>query len=177
MLNIKVWSAWIHQSLIKYVKYFPYFYALIKGKAIPVTGRGDPEGCETPRLPHFLDNRLRDGGKVISLKPRPPFTPGRSLVLISVRDWVDPRAIVRLEGLDQLKNPITSSEIETATCGLKWVYCIWRQTIMECHWYYYCQEKTEVNGENLSSVSLSLPQTAYGLLSGWTRATAMRSRI
>jgi hypothetical protein len=35
-----------------------------KGKAIPVTGRGGPQGCETSRLPHFLDNRLTDGSEV-----------------------------------------------------------------------------------------------------------------
>jgi hypothetical protein len=29
-----------------------------KGKAIPITGREDPLGCETSRLPHLLDNRL-----------------------------------------------------------------------------------------------------------------------
>jgi hypothetical protein len=38
-----------------------------KGKAVPVTGRGGPKGCETLRLPHFLDNRLTDGDKVDSL--------------------------------------------------------------------------------------------------------------
>jgi hypothetical protein len=26
-------------------------------------------------LPHFLDSRLTDGGEVVSLKRRPPFTP------------------------------------------------------------------------------------------------------
>jgi hypothetical protein len=59
-----------------------------KGKAILVTGREGPKGCETSRLPHYLDNGLTDGGKVVSLTHRPSFTPlppGRFLVLISVR--------------------------------------------------------------------------------------------
>jgi hypothetical protein len=47
----------------------------IKVKAIPVTGRGGPQGFETSRLPHFLDNRLKDGGKIVSLTRRPLFTP------------------------------------------------------------------------------------------------------
>jgi hypothetical protein len=38
-----------------------------KGKAIPVTGREGPQNCYTSRLPHFLDNRLTDGGEVVSL--------------------------------------------------------------------------------------------------------------
>jgi hypothetical protein len=41
-----------------------------KGIAIPVTGRGGPYGCETSRLPHFLDNRLTDDGEVNSLTRR-----------------------------------------------------------------------------------------------------------
>jgi hypothetical protein len=44
--------------------------------------------------------------------PLPP--PGRFLVLISVGAWVDARAIVRLEGLGQLKKCI-SSGLEPAT--------------------------------------------------------------
>jgi hypothetical protein len=41
---------------------------------------------ETSRLPQYLDNRFTDGGKVV--KPYAPaalYTPGRFLVLISVR--------------------------------------------------------------------------------------------
>jgi hypothetical protein len=34
--------------------------------------------CETSRLPHLLDNRIRVGGKVDSITIRPPFTPRKS---------------------------------------------------------------------------------------------------
>jgi hypothetical protein len=44
-------------------------------RSIPVTGCGGPQGCETSRLPHFLDSRLTDGGEVASLKLRPPSAP------------------------------------------------------------------------------------------------------
>jgi hypothetical protein len=65
------------KSYIIWVVYFlitEYIYE-VRGKAIPVTGCGGPQGCETPRFPHFLDNRLTDGREVVSLTPRPPFTP------------------------------------------------------------------------------------------------------
>jgi hypothetical protein len=41
--------------------------------------------------------------RLSALRADLPLPPGRFLVLISVRGWVDPRNIVRLEGLGKLK--------------------------------------------------------------------------
>jgi hypothetical protein len=37
---------------------------------IPVTEYGGPYGCEMSRLPHFLDNRLTDGGEAVGVMSR-----------------------------------------------------------------------------------------------------------
>jgi hypothetical protein len=62
-------STWVHRMYATLVRSWTIIISL-KDKAIPVTGR-----CETSRLPHFLDSRLTDGGEVVSLMRRPPFTP------------------------------------------------------------------------------------------------------
>jgi hypothetical protein len=41
------------------------------GKPMAVTGREGPLGCETSRLPHFLDNQPTDGGADVSLTRQP----------------------------------------------------------------------------------------------------------
>jgi hypothetical protein len=43
-----------------------YFVIRKSKKSIPVRGREGPQGCERSRLPHLLDNRLTDGGKVVT---------------------------------------------------------------------------------------------------------------
>jgi hypothetical protein len=58
------------------------------------------------KIPHFLHNRLINGGEVVSLRCQSCFVPpppGILLVLISVRNLVNPRAIVRLEVLGKKK--------------------------------------------------------------------------
>jgi hypothetical protein len=84
-----------------------------KGKAVPVTGREGPLGCERSRLPYLLHCRLVSLKRLAAL-----YSPGKFLVLISVRGWVHPRAMVRLEGLAQLKNPMTSSGFDPAAIRL-----------------------------------------------------------
>jgi hypothetical protein len=62
--------------LSKYlVLYFRYQILSLKDTAITVTGHGGPLGCETSRLPHFLDNLLTDGGEVVRITRRLSFTP------------------------------------------------------------------------------------------------------
>jgi hypothetical protein len=65
-----------------------------------------------------------------------PLPQGRFLVLIPIRGWVDPRAIVRLEGLGRLKNLMTSSGIEPVTylpaCNI-----VPQQTTLPCAPIYY----------------------------------------
>jgi hypothetical protein len=44
-------------------------------KVIPLSVGGGPYGCETLRLPHFLDSRPTDGREVVNLTYWLPFTP------------------------------------------------------------------------------------------------------
>jgi hypothetical protein len=61
-------------SLNKIVREYSIMNKVKKGKTVSVTDRGGPYGCEMSRLPHFLDNSFTNGGQVVSLTRRPPFT-------------------------------------------------------------------------------------------------------
>jgi hypothetical protein len=70
-----MWLCVTHDKI--FLKYFEDTRKINKkkGKATPVRGHGGPYGCETLRVPQYLDNRLTDDGKVVSLTRRLPFTP------------------------------------------------------------------------------------------------------
>jgi hypothetical protein len=85
----------------------------------PCNGPRRPMGLwDVEALTFSLDIRLTVGGKVVNLTLRPPFTPpGKFLVLISVRGWVDPRAIVRLEGLGKSKRNLPHRDSNPPSFG------------------------------------------------------------
>jgi hypothetical protein len=83
-----------------------------KGKAVLVTVHEGPQGCETSRLPHFLDNQLTDGGEVVGSTRRPVFTPRK--IPGTHFCW----RLSRPQGHSANVNPMTSSGFEPATFGL-----------------------------------------------------------
>jgi hypothetical protein len=82
-----------------------------KGKVIPV------QAVEAHRVVRGRGSHIfrcfSDDDKVVSPICQPLLPTGKFLILISVRGLVDPRAIVRLEGLDKLEKK-NSSGIRTS---------------------------------------------------------------
>jgi hypothetical protein len=71
----------------------------IEGKDIPPQTWTGPEASRRLRLPGFLDNHDMNVVRLLALRTGRLFLQETFLVLISVRGSVDPRAIVRPEGL------------------------------------------------------------------------------
>ena len=64
-----------------------------KGKAVPLEAWSGPEGSRKLRFPDFMTT-AQEGDKVVSLTHRPHLSQKILLVLIFIRGWFDPRAIV-----------------------------------------------------------------------------------
>jgi hypothetical protein len=120
-----------HRHILVYCTYVCIIWATLncqfflpctgkKGKALPVTGRGGPYGSETSRLPHFA---RQFGSQMVmrsALSAGLPLPPWRFLVLISVRGWVDLRAIVaagRIRSIEKSNDFIRTAHM----CGM---FCI-----------------------------------------------------
>ena len=86
-----------------------------KRQSNPITGLDRPWGFHKAEAPRFQDNLHMKVARLSTLSTGRLYPQEISLVLISVRGWVNPRAIVWPEGLCQWKIPVTPPEIEPAT--------------------------------------------------------------
>jgi hypothetical protein len=75
----------------------------LRCKAMSVTGREDPQGCQKSKISHLLDIRLSRGCEVVKLTLRPRFTPKEDSGIHFCLRLSKPKSLVRLEGLGKLE--------------------------------------------------------------------------
>jgi len=108
-LHVLRWRKFLKMNLL---------YRLLKGKAIPLHACKGPWGFQEVDALRFQDNWHMKVVRLSALRTGRLYSQKIFLVRISVRDLVNPRAIVRPEGLCQCKIPVTPSGIKPANFRL-----------------------------------------------------------
>jgi hypothetical protein len=70
--------------------------------------------CDMLRIPHCLEDRLTNGGKVVSSEHRPHFTPQKHISVCGTHFYwklSEPQGLVRPEGLGKLKKIISPRRV------------------------------------------------------------------
>jgi hypothetical protein len=66
--------SYLHVKILLRFKIHRKTIVVKQTKAFPARGREGLYGCETSRLPHFLDSRATDDDEDVILSRRPPFS-------------------------------------------------------------------------------------------------------
>ena len=94
--------------------YTEYDHSKGKGKAVSLQAWTGPQGSRKLRFPDYMTT-AQDCGRLSVLRTGRLYPQEILLVIISVRGWVDPRAIVWLKDFISMKNPLTPAGMEPAT--------------------------------------------------------------
>jgi hypothetical protein len=107
-------TGWLYHTIQIYSTshYRSFYYSTCyrRRQSNPFTGLDRPLGLQEVEDPRVSRQSAHEGGKLSALNTGHLYPQEIFLVILPVGGWVDPRAIVRLDGSSQLKIPFTRRE-------------------------------------------------------------------
>jgi hypothetical protein len=160
------------QPVDKHIKQFRTYLFVVQqfkvSKAIPGTDRADLQSCEMSRISYFLDSRLIH--RWLGFEPYTLvalYLQKYLLVPISVWDWVNTRAMVRLEGFgrfNKFNDLIGTRARDFPACRIAPQQSTLTRVVMKAIFTSRTRDATVNAGSPALFVSLNIPKEPIGPL-------------